>query len=41
MRNVELKNFLKRQTDVKTRQAEEEFKRELEAQSKAQALLDQ
>lgn len=41
MRAEDLKAFLKRQMDVKQRKVEEEFKRELEQSTKAQALLDE
>ena len=40
MRKEELKHFNKRQMEIKQKKAEEEFKKELEAQTKAQALLD-
>lgn len=40
MRSEELKGFLKRQLDVKRNKAEEEFKKELGENAKAQALLD-
>ena len=40
LRHGDLAAFLKRQSEVKQKQVEEDFKRELEAQTKAQALLD-
>lgn len=41
MRNKEVKGYLKKQMEVKQRKVEDEFKRELQEQTKAQALLDQ
>jgi hypothetical protein len=40
-RHKELQGFLKQQSDAKMRKAEEEFRREQENSTKAQALLDQ
>ncbi len=40
LRAEELKNFHRRQMDLKQKKVEEEFRKELEHQSKAQALLD-
>ena len=41
LRNQELRNFLKKQSEIKQKQTEDEFKKELEKQANAQALLDQ
>ena len=41
MRSEELKGYLKAQVNVKQQKVEDEFKQELAAQAKAQALLDQ
>jgi hypothetical protein len=40
LRGEEMKNFHRRQMETKQRKVEEEFKRDLEHNSKAQALLD-
>ena len=39
-RQKELKSFIQRQAETKNTQKEVEFKKELEAQAKSQALLD-
>jgi hypothetical protein len=40
MRNAELSNHHKRQMEIKTKKAEEDYKKQLEEATKAKALLD-